>query len=284
EPGMPPAPNGAPPPGPNFGPGRAPGGPGPGGLPAWSARRHPGAGAPDSGPRPFGAGNFGPENPESGEFGPPADEHGHMPRRGVIDLLDPSEDRTEYYEPVPYDATQHDYDASQQDYDDEYDGYDDEYDQYDDYDGAEDAEDQGSRRRGRRSGKRSLPGRGALAGRMALPSALSGRGSGSARGLLAAGRPSRAGAAEAGGRKQWLILAGQVIGASVLGMLLFKGFEQLWISMPTLALVLAMVVILGLVALVRVLRRTDDILSTVIAIVVGVFVTLGPLTFVLSAG
>ncbi len=65
-------------------------------------------------------------------------------------------------------------------------------------------------------------------------------------------------------------------------MLLFKGFEQIWDTMPFVALILAMVVILGLVALVRVLRRTDDILSTVIAVVVGIFVTLGPLAFLLS--
>ncbi|WP_227979518.1 hypothetical protein [Nocardia spumae] len=83
-------------------------------------------------------------------------------------------------------------------------------------------------------------------------------------------------------RRQWMILAGQAIGASVAGMLLFKGFEQMWDIMPFVALILAMVVILGLVALVRVLRRTDDILSTVIAVVVGIFVTLGPLAFLLS--
>nr|WP_067528310.1 hypothetical protein [Nocardia uniformis] len=83
-------------------------------------------------------------------------------------------------------------------------------------------------------------------------------------------------------RRQWLILGGQSTGAAVAGMLLFKGFERLWEMLPWVALALAMIVILGLVALVRVLRRTDDIFSTVIAVVVGVFVTLGPLAFLLS--
>ncbi|MTE16557.1 ABC transporter permease [Nocardia aurantiaca] len=83
-------------------------------------------------------------------------------------------------------------------------------------------------------------------------------------------------------RRQWLVIAGQSVGAAVAGMLLFKGFERMWEMLPWVALALAMIVILGLVALVRVLRRTDDIVSTVIAVVVGVFVTLGPLAFLLS--
>ncbi|MGN2635662.1 hypothetical protein ACTD5D_05590 [Nocardia takedensis] len=83
-------------------------------------------------------------------------------------------------------------------------------------------------------------------------------------------------------RRQWLILGGQSAGAAIAGMLLFKGFESMWEMLPWVALALAMIVILGLVALVRILRRTDDILSTVIAVVVGIFVTLGPLAFLLS--
>ncbi|WP_227997248.1 hypothetical protein [Nocardia australiensis] len=83
-------------------------------------------------------------------------------------------------------------------------------------------------------------------------------------------------------RKQWMILGGQSAGAAVAGMLLFKGFERMWEMLPWVALALAMIVILGLVALVRILRRRDDILSTVIAVVVGIFVTLGPLAFLLS--
>ncbi len=89
-------------------------------------------------------------------------------------------------------------------------------------------------------------------------------------------------ASEDENRKQWMILGGQAVGAAVAGMLLFKGFEKMWDLLPFVALLLAMVVILGLVALVRVLRRTDDIFSTVIAVVVGIFVTLGPLAFLLS--
>ncbi|WFR73750.1 hypothetical protein P9209_09370 [Prescottella defluvii] len=63
---------------------------------------------------------------------------------------------------------------------------------------------------------------------------------------------------------------------------MFKGFEKLWDMLPMVALVLAVLVIVGLVAMVRILRRTDDITSLVIALVAGVFVTLGPLAFLLS--
>lgn len=84
--------------------------------------------------------------------------------------------------------------------------------------------------------------------------------------------------------KQWLGLAGQGVVAVVVGALLFKGFERLWDVLPWVALVLAVLVIVGLVAVVRILRRTDDLVSMVIAVVVGVFVTLGPLAFQLSTG
>lgn len=87
-----------------------------------------------------------------------------------------------------------------------------------------------------------------------------------------------------GAARQWIVLAGQAVVAVVVGALLFKGFEQLWDVLPWVALVLSVLVIVGLVAVVRILRRTDDLISIVIAIAVGVFVTLGPLAFQLSTG
>ncbi len=263
----------------------------PGGLPAWSARRRAPAPAPRDFNQPgfpgsgYGQQDFAPQDFAQPDFGGPEfdapDVDGHPgeqhddrsagwslagrdpqllsgqtvagdllrdanerggerrrnrgPRRGVIDLLDPAEAATEFYEPLEPDD----------DIDDEYD------------DDLLDDEDEQPSRWKRPTGLRmpSLP---------AMP-ALS--------------LPSMGGDTN---RKQWLILGGQAVGAAVAGMLLFKGFEQVWDTMPFVALILAMVVILGLVALVRVLRRTDDILSTVIAVVVGIFVTLGPLAFLLS--
>ena len=81
---------------------------------------------------------------------------------------------------------------------------------------------------------------------------------------------------------QWAILFGQAVVAVIAGALMFKGFERLWDMLPWVAFALTILVILGLVALVLVLRKTEDILSIVIAIVVGLFVTLGPLVFLLS--
>lgn len=94
-------------------------------------------------------------------------------------------------------------------------------------------------------------------------------------------KPARS---KGGAVKQWFVLIGQAIVAIVVGALLFKGFEQLWDVLPWVALVLSVLVIVGLVAVVRILRRTDDLVSIVIAIAVGVFVTLGPLAFQLSTG
>ncbi|MGU3436527.1 hypothetical protein ACNHUS_26370 [Actinomycetes bacterium M1A6_2h] len=82
--------------------------------------------------------------------------------------------------------------------------------------------------------------------------------------------------------RQWAGIVGQGVVAVVLGALLFKGFERLWDVLPWVALVLAFFVIVGLVAVVRVLRRTDDIVSILLAVLVGGFVTLGPLAFILS--
>ncbi|WP_068159069.1 hypothetical protein [Rhodococcus phenolicus] len=92
------------------------------------------------------------------------------------------------------------------------------------------------------------------------------------------------GAGDGGGLKQWAMLAGESVAAIVAGALLFKGFERLWDSLPWVAFALALLVIVGLVAVVRILRRTDDITSQLIALAVGAFVTFGPLLFLLPNG
>ncbi len=91
-------------------------------------------------------------------------------------------------------------------------------------------------------------------------------------------------AAPAGGAvRQWLVLVGQAVVAIGAGALLFKGFEKLWQTLPWVAMVLAVLVIAGLVAVVRILRQTEDLVSLLIAVIVGVLVTIGPLLFVLSS-
>ncbi|MDF3309085.1 hypothetical protein P3H15_29165 [Rhodococcus sp. T2V] len=101
-----------------------------------------------------------------------------------------------------------------------------------------------------------------------------------------AAKAEKAGKDEAGenSTREWAVLIGQGVVAVIAGALLFKGFEKLWDVFPWVALILALLVIVGLVAMVRILRRTDDITSFVIAVVVGMIVTLGPLAFMLASG
>ncbi len=82
-------------------------------------------------------------------------------------------------------------------------------------------------------------------------------------------------------RGAWIV--GQCIVAVVFGAGLFIAFDQLWKWNNIVALVLSVLVILGLVVGVRVVRRTEDIGSTLIAVAVGALVTLGPLALLQSA-
>lgn len=78
----------------------------------------------------------------------------------------------------------------------------------------------------------------------------------------------------------WIV--GQSIIAVVFGAGLFVAFDQLWKWNNIVALVLSVLVILGLVVGVRVVRKTEDIGSTLIAVAVGALVTLGPLALLQS--
>jgi hypothetical protein len=74
----------------------------------------------------------------------------------------------------------------------------------------------------------------------------------------------------------------QSILAVAFGAGLFIAFDQLWRWNNIVALVLSVLVILGLVVAVRVVRKTEDIASTMIAVAVGALVTLGPLALLQS--
>lgn len=65
---------------------------------------------------------------------------------------------------------------------------------------------------------------------------------------------------------------------------LFVAFDQLWRWNSIVALVLSVLIILGLVVGVRVVRKTEDIASTLIAVAVGALITLGPLALSLQSG
>jgi hypothetical protein len=76
-------------------------------------------------------------------------------------------------------------------------------------------------------------------------------------------------------RGVWVVV--QCILAVAFGAGLFIAFDQLWKWNSIVALVLGVLVILGLVVGVRVVRNTEDIGSTLIAVAVGAMVTIGPL-------
>ncbi|MGW4636758.1 hypothetical protein [Nocardia sp. NPDC004415] len=260
-------------------------------LPSWSARRHRSqqpADAPESGGFPTAAWSpVSQEQPliagqsvagdllrQRAEHGPDADAHTEVYALGGGDP-----DTDDYAES---DYAERDY--ADNDYSDYADGEYDEDDYYDDED-DEPAPRRGGKRAATKAAASKIAGRAKSRAQQARSRAskVTARASSASTGRAGsrAARSERASGEDAH-RRQWMILGAQSAGAAVAGMLLFKGFETMWETLPWVALALAMVVILGLVALVRVLRRTDDIFSTVIAVVVGVFVTLGPLAFLLS--
>lgn len=87
-------------------------------------------------------------------------------------------------------------------------------------------------------------------------------------------------------RTETMLRGGLVVLQSILavafGAGLFISFDQLWRWNNIVALVLSVLIILGLVVGVRVVRKTEDIGSTLIAVAVGALVTLGPLALLQS--
>ncbi|WP_414936096.1 hypothetical protein [Amycolatopsis sp. cmx-11-51] len=83
--------------------------------------------------------------------------------------------------------------------------------------------------------------------------------------------------------KQWLALAGQLALGVVGGAGVWLGFNWLWVNIPAAALVAALLVIVALVWIVRKIRRADDLQTTVLAVLVGLVVTVSPAALLLVA-
>jgi hypothetical protein len=80
---------------------------------------------------------------------------------------------------------------------------------------------------------------------------------------------------------EWAVMVGQV-GIGVLGgAALWLICEWLWQRIPVVALVVALAVITGLVWVVRRVRCAEDLQTTVIAVLVGLFVTVSPAALLL---
>ncbi|GAB09676.1 hypothetical protein GOARA_045_00300 [Gordonia araii NBRC 100433] len=76
---------------------------------------------------------------------------------------------------------------------------------------------------------------------------------------------------------QWVIVIGQALAGLLVGAAGFWGFVQLWRWNVYFALVLSAVVIFGIVTLVHLVRRRHDLSTTLLALGVGLIITLGPL-------
>jgi hypothetical protein len=81
--------------------------------------------------------------------------------------------------------------------------------------------------------------------------------------------------------RDWLVMAGQVAISVIGGAAVWLGFNWLWGKLPQAALVAALAVIVGLVWIVRKIRRADDLQTTGLAVLVGLFVTVSPAALLL---
>jgi hypothetical protein len=81
--------------------------------------------------------------------------------------------------------------------------------------------------------------------------------------------------------KEWLLMIGQLAAGVIGGAALWLGFNFLWRTAAPAALVVALAVTVGLVMLVRKIRRADDLQTTVLAVLVGLIVTVSPAAMLL---
>ncbi|TQM82335.1 hypothetical protein FHX81_4739 [Saccharothrix saharensis] len=81
--------------------------------------------------------------------------------------------------------------------------------------------------------------------------------------------------------KEWLLMIGQLAAGVVGGAALWLGFNFLWRTAAPAALVVALAVTVGLVMMVRKIRRADDLQTTVLAVLVGLIVTVSPAAMLL---
>lgn len=81
--------------------------------------------------------------------------------------------------------------------------------------------------------------------------------------------------------QEWAMMVAQVGVGVVGGAALWLICEWLWQRIPVVALVVALAVITGLVWVVRRVRRAEDLQTTVIAVLVGLFVTVSPAALLL---
>ena len=80
---------------------------------------------------------------------------------------------------------------------------------------------------------------------------------------------------------EWLVMIGQLALGVIGGAAVWLGFNWLWGFLPAAALVVALIVTTGLVLIVRKIRRAEDLQTTVLAVLVGLVVTVSPAALLL---
>ncbi|SDI67155.1 hypothetical protein SAMN05192558_10623 [Actinokineospora alba] len=81
--------------------------------------------------------------------------------------------------------------------------------------------------------------------------------------------------------REWAIMAGQLALGVVGGAAVWLAFNWLWGFLPAAALAAALAVIVGLVLIVRKIRKAEDLQTTVLAVLVGLVVTVSPAVLLL---
>ena len=87
--------------------------------------------------------------------------------------------------------------------------------------------------------------------------------------------------AETSPGREWLVMAGQLALGVLGGAAVWLAFNWLWVALPAAALVVALAVIVGLVWIVRKIRHAEDLQTTVLAVLVGLVVTVSPAALLL---
>lgn len=75
----------------------------------------------------------------------------------------------------------------------------------------------------------------------------------------------------------WLMILGESLAGLAIGVGLFWGFTELWKWNVYFALILAVLVIFGIVTFTHLVRHSRDLVTTLLALAVGLIVTIGPL-------
>lgn len=81
--------------------------------------------------------------------------------------------------------------------------------------------------------------------------------------------------------REWMVMLAQLALGVIGGAAVWLGFNWLWGFLPAAALVAALVVIVAMVLIVRKIRRAEDLQTTVLAVLVGLVVTVSPAALLL---